>query len=527
MRYSFDDIEFDTVTLELRKAGIAQNVEPLILDLLSVLIENRQRIMTKDDLVKVVWKGRIVSDSTIASSIKMVRKAVGDDGKKQRLIRTVNRRGYRFIGELKPQNTTEKTEPALVSVAQRLHKDKEALSNQPDGRPSIAVLPFEMRVGFERFPMLSEAIAHDISRGLSRLRWLRVIATASAFKFRGTQAMVDSASQALQSRYFLTGAVETRGDVLLLDVELIDSSDMNIVWAESIEGSVYEVENLRAVVTGKIIGMVEIQIPLNEATVARMHSPDNLDAWAAFYLGLVNVNRFTQEGTAKSISLFQKAIQLEPGFARAHAALSFAHFQQVFNRYSDVDVHNSSRLAASFAERSLELDELDPYCNFVRGRVSWLFNEVEHSFAWLDRSTHINPNFAQGFYSRALAAVLTGTPYDVHGASRRASSLSPLDPMMYGFQGIRAFEYMATQDYDSAKTWANKSASNPYALVVMDLVAVAANKLAGDEQAAARWAKRARERRPDINQDMFFHALPFNNSTLRHTLSDSLNSFGF
>ena len=92
----------------------------------------------------------------------------------------------------------------------------------------------------------------------------------------------------------------------------------------------------------------------------------------------------------------------------------------------------------------------------------------------------------------------TGTPYDVHGASELASALSPLEPLMYGFQGIRAFEFLATQDYDSASLWANKSASEPGALVVMDLAAVVANELAGDKDAAARWAKRARSRRPNI-----------------------------
>jgi hypothetical protein len=159
--------------------------------------------------------------------------------------------------------------------------------------------------------------------------------------------------------------------------------------------------------------------------------------------------------------------------------------------------------------------------------VSWLSGEVEQSLDWLDRATQINPNFAQGFYSRALAAVLTGTPYDVHGAAEHAIALSPLDPMMYGFQGIRAFEFMAAQDYDSAKLWADKSASGPGALVVMDLAAVAANVLAGDENAAARWAKRARSRRSDIDQSLFFHALPFHNGPLRSALSSALKSKGF
>lgn len=258
-----------------------------------------------------------------------------------------------------------------------------------------------------------------------------------------------------------------------------------------------------------------------------MRSPDDVDAWAAFYLGLVNVYRFTPEGTNDSIALFQRAMKLEPGLARAHAALSFAHFQQTFNRYPGVDDKDSGALAAACADRSLELDEFDPFCNFVRGRVSWLTGDVDRSFDWLDRATQINPNFAQGFYSRALAAVLTGASYDVHGAAEHAIALSPLDPLMYGFQGIRAFQFMAAQDYDAARIWADKSASGPGALVVMDLVAVAANMLAGNEKVAARWARRARSRRPDITQELFFHALPFQDGLLKSVIKKALASKGF
>ncbi|MFK7889786.1 MAG: winged helix-turn-helix domain-containing tetratricopeptide repeat protein, partial [Granulosicoccus sp.] len=486
MRYTFADIEIDTETLELRQAGVIHPVEPLTLDVLCVLIENRHCVMSKDDLVREVWRDRVISDSTISSSIKAARHAIGDDGKNQRLIRTMNRRGYRFVGEVTGRNESSSDVLTVVETTESIKEKAQVDSPSPvtNERPSIAVLPFEMRNNFDRFPVLSEAVAHDISRSLSRLRWLRVIATASAFKCRGVESTIEGAARVLGARYCLTGSAEIRNSNLLLAVELIDSRDMNIVWSESYEGSVNDVDSLRSDVTAKTIVMVEQQIPVNEATIARLQSPADLDAWASFYLGLVNVNRFTPESTGTSIRLFEQAIKLEPRFARAHAALSFAHFQQAFNQYPDVDVSLSGKLAASNAERSLELDEFDPFCNFVYGRVSWLSGQVEQSFNWLDRAIQINPNFAQGFYARALAAVLTGTEHDVHGASDRAIALSPLDPMMYGFQGIRAFEYLAAQDYDAAKKWADKSAHSPGELVVMELVAVAANELAGDADAA-------------------------------------------
>ena len=534
MLYTFADIEIDTLTLELRRRSVVQPVEPLVFGLLRVLIENRHRVVTKSELLQQVWQDRIVSDSTIAGAVKVARQLIGDDGKEQRLIRTFSRRGYRFVGEIIEHDDPSSSETLVTvlpgSIDTSVSNDKKSQIKEQLAKsdcPSIAVLPFEMRVQFNRFPIIADAIAHDISRGLSRLRWLHVIATASTSRFRSAETTIDSACHALGARYYLTGSVETRGDKLLLAVELVDSGNMKIIWAESFEGLVEQVDSLRSEVTGKAIAMIEQQIPISEANIARLRSPDDLDAWAAFYLGLINVNRFTPEGTLVAVDLFHRAIKLEPGLARAHAALSFAHFQQAFNRYPDVNAQHASRLAAECADRGMELDEFDPFCNFARGRVSWLSGEVEQGFVWLDRAIEINPNFAQGYYSRALAAVLTGSPYDVHEASQRASSLSPLDPLMYGFYGIRAFEFLAAQDYDSAKLWVDKSAGAPGALVVMDLVAVAANELAGDKKTAAQWARRARSRRPNIKQELFFHALPFHYGALRNRISDALKSYSF
>lgn len=293
MRYSFADIQIDTGALELRQACIVRPVEPQVFEILRVLIENRHRVMSRDELVQEVWRGRIVSDSAIAGRIKAARQAIGDDGKEQRLIRTMNRRGYRFVGD-----TTVDDEPSarevpvceLPVVVETIEDDEQTAPNKLppvlDGRPSIAVLPFDMRVGFQRFPMLSEAIAHDISRGLSRLRWLRVIASASAFQFRGATASIDDASRALGARYYLTGSVEPRGKALLLSVELVDSRDMNIVWAESFEGSVDDVDAVRSEVTGKPLPWQNCRsLPVRRVSrecahpTTWMRGPPSISAW--------------------------------------------------------------------------------------------------------------------------------------------------------------------------------------------------------------------------------------------------------
>ena len=165
--------------------------------------------------------------------------------------------------------------------------------------------------------------------------------------------------------------------------------------------------------------------------------------------------------------MFQHAITRDPLFARAHAGLSFAHFQNAFNAYPNVDKSEAVKGAIAASERALELDALDPFCNFVKGRAHWLTGDVDQSLGWLQRAVEINPNFAQGHYATGIAALMAGTPFDSHGAADRARALSPIDPLLYGFYGVRAFAFIAEGNYAEAAMWANRAAIAPGALPVM------------------------------------------------------------
>src|SRR4051794_39762447 len=168
MILSFDDYEIDIERRELRRAEISVHVEPQVFDLLVYLVQNRDRVVSKDDLIASVWGGRIVSESTLTSRINAARRAVGDSGKNQKVIRTVARKGLRFLGEVESGTLQPIIEQPQIAISP-------VVASSPSERPAIAVLPFTNMSGEIEQEYFSDGISEDIISALSKLRWFVVI----------------------------------------------------------------------------------------------------------------------------------------------------------------------------------------------------------------------------------------------------------------------------------------------------------------------------------------------------------------
>jgi tetratricopeptide (TPR) repeat protein len=257
----------------------------------------------------------------------------------------------------------------------------------------------------------------------------------------------------------------------------------------------------------------------------RLGSPESLDAWSAYHLGLQQMYRFTKDGNARAAALFERAIAQEPDFARAHAGLSFTHFENAFLRFAD-DAPASAALAQRHAEASLEHDPLDPFGNLVMGRASWLRGDLEQSLPWLDRAVRLNPNYAQGKYSRAWAETLLGEGVQGQANVDAALALSPLDPLAYGMLGVRAFSHMVLDQPAEAAHWAERAARAPGAHALIELIAAVAHGLHGDEARAKAWAASARRRSPGLAAPDFFRAFPFREPGTVRRIARALDRLG-
>jgi tetratricopeptide (TPR) repeat protein len=327
-------------------------------------------------------------------------------------------------------------------------------------------------------------------------------------------------------RYCLSGTVEVANSKLAVTVELVDTRSGGVVWADHYSGGIDAVHLIRTEIRARILAALEIQIPLHEADLARLTVTENLDAWSAYHLGLQHMYRFNRKDNAAAAGLFGHAVARDPGFARAHAGLSFVHFQTAFLRNTE-DIPAEVALARRHAERAVDLDPLDPFVNFTMGRTFWLQGDLDGSLGWLERSTAISPNYAQGIYARAWTETLAGRGLEGRGHVDFAMKLSPLDPLYYAMLGTRAFTHMTLGEDAEAAQWAERAARSPGAHVLIAMIATAAQALAGDEVRAAAWASNVRERNAVLTREDFFRSFPMKSETAKSRVSGVLERLGF
>jgi tetratricopeptide (TPR) repeat protein len=235
--------------------------------------------------------------------------------------------------------------------------------------------------------------------------------------------------------------------------------------------------------------------------------------------------RFNRRDNAAATAHFLQAIARDPRFARAHAGLSFVHFQTAFMRHTD-DVAGETALARRYAARGLELDPLDPFVNFTMGRSYWLEGELDTSLAWLERSVSLCPNYAQGIYACALTEALGGRGVDGARHVEQAMRLSPIDPLYYAFLGTRGLAHLALGDDAAAAEWAERAAHSPGAHVIIAMIAACAHALAGDSPRAVAWAANVRERAPALSRQDFFRSLPMKPGPVRARVDAALARLG-
>ncbi len=403
---------------------------------------------------------------------------------------------------------------------------QEDLSGSLDSRPSIAVLPFQLVDDAGTYSTIAEGLPHELITELARLRWLFVIARGSSFRFRGDDLDLRQVGRSLGVRYCLSGTVEVAEQRLTVTTELVDTRGGDVVWGERYSGYIDDVHEVRAEIRAKILTSLEIQIPLHEAAAARLTSTDDLDAWSAYHLGLQHIYRFNRSDNERAAELFGRAVEQDPGFARAYAGLSFVHFQTVFMRQTK-DIAGETALARSCAQRGVDVDHLDPFVNFTMGRSFWLEGDLDRALEWLERSTLLSPNYAQGIYARAWTETMAGIPGDARDHVDLAMRLSPLDPLYYAMLGARGMTHIAAGEDDEAVAWTERAARSPGAHVFMAMIAAAARMLAGDERLARGWADDVRERSSLLTREDFFRGYPIKSEAIHSRLSTAFQQLGF
>jgi TolB-like protein/DNA-binding winged helix-turn-helix (wHTH) protein len=285
------------------------------------LVQNRDRVVTKDDLIATVWNGRIVSESTLTSRINSARKAVGDSGERQALIKTYARKGFRFVGDvstgreedgdagLPEQTQTGPTTPPLAADPDtaadhaRL-SDSSAAALKWGGRPAVAVLPFNNLSGDPEQEYFSDGITEDIITALSKYRSLAVIARNSSFAFKGAGGDVRQIGLTLGSEYLVEGSVRKIGERVRITTQLVETEGGRQLWAERYDRDLQDLFALQDEITTTIAARIEPEIGAAERQRVERKAVPALHAWDLFRLGTKHFYNRPRPTTSKRSGCF-------------------------------------------------------------------------------------------------------------------------------------------------------------------------------------------------------------------------------
>ncbi len=502
MKFSFDNHILDTSRRELRRGSELVAMQPQVFDLLAHLLKHRDRVVSRDDLIALVWGGRIVSDSTLDSRVNAARNAVGDNGKEQKLIRTLPRKGLRFVGHVNGHSDGELPGAAAPQGGQQ----QQPALPLPD-RPAIAVLPFDNMSGDQEQEYFSDGISEDIITALSKSRWFFVIARNSSFTYKGNPVHMTRVAAELGVRYVVEGSVRKSGDRVRITAQLNDTATGSHIWAEHYDRDLTDVFAVQDEITDAIVAAIEPQIYAAENFRSRRKPPNSIDAWDLVMRALSHHWRVTRTDSAAARALLERAIAIDPDYGQALSLFATNHMFGVHLGWTDIAT--SAPVAERAALAAIAADSEDSWAHTALGSVYFSTRRLDDSLAEFELALQLNPNFslAQGYY--ALALSYSGRWQDAYAATQRAIRQSPRDPSLAIYYGVAAYAQFVGRNYCEAITLAREATRHRGDLTGAYRVLTVAAGMAGQIDVAKAALAELRRTQPNISLAWISTQLPW------------------
>lgn len=462
MIYRFGAFAIDPAIYELRQHGTPVSIEPQVFNVLWHLLQNRDRIVSRDELIETVWDGRAVSDTTLSSRIFAARRAVGDTGGAQEVIRTISRRGFRFVAEVNCEGADRVPEAAQQSdrlatgadaspkTGPGHHNDAMVPAILAEARPTtmmpvLAVLPFKVAsAGLDEY--FCDGLTEDIISNLTHFRELRVIASGSSFHFKTREVPLIDIAEKLGADYIVDGSVRREGARLRVAVQLIEAASGVSLWADRYDRPMGDIFAVQDAVTQMIAASLGVKMQDTALTRALRKSPAELDAYDC----LLHARRYTatlnEEMHAQARDLLEKAIVLDPNYAEAHALLANVYLAE--HRFDANPRPNPIGRALDMALKAVQLDPQSAYAHCWLAIVHFFRKDIGKFEAEAARALDLNPTDPEilaevGHYLSYMGEFERGIEL-----SRRAQELNPLHPGWYHFSFARL--HYREQRYEEA-----------------------------------------------------------------------------
>jgi TolB-like protein/Flp pilus assembly protein TadD len=393
VRFLFEDYVLDTERRELHRRAALLSIEPQVFDLLEFLVRNRDRVVSKDDLLASVWGGRIVSESTLASRINAARRIIGDTGDQQRLIRTIIGKGVRFVGAAREQQDAD--QPAAPSVSRRL---------------SIVVLPFANFSNDPELEHFADGITDDLTTDLSRITGGFVIARNTAFTYKRRPVDVREIGRELGVRCVVEGSVRPAGDWLRLNVQLTDAECGAHLWVDRFDIDCVDLARAQSEITGRLARTINFKLVEAESLSIgreRVLDPDSQDllirGWAAL------VRPISATTLQEALRVFERVLEIEPDSVAAKVGLGYALSCNIADGWS-TSVQQDEARAEQLLLEAIAGDANSFRARQALGLLRRLQNRLDESRIEFETAISLVPNYAPAFCQLGMTLICLGKP---------------------------------------------------------------------------------------------------------------------
>jgi adenylate cyclase len=517
LRYLFEEYAFDTDRRELHRGADVVPLAPQVFDLLYYLILNREHVVSKDDLIDAIWNGRSVSDAALTTRLNAARGAIGDSGEEQRLIKTLPRKGFRFVGTVR-----ETQKPASVAVTDHATEQSKPTLTLPD-KPSIAVLPFHNLSGDPEQEYFADGIADDVLTTLSKIQELLVIARTSSFVFKGQARDIREIGQMLGVRYVLEGSVRRAGNRVRLAAQLIDSLNGSHVWADRFEGDVDAMFELQDRITQDIVAALEVRLTLGEqARVWRKRSGSPL-VYEHFLRGRGLYINFAKHTHAEARDQFERALEINPAFTPALSMLGQTLTDQA--RFGwEKDRAATYEAALDCATRGLAADPSCGHAQLLIGYVRTFQRRHDEAVAAGEKSIALSPSSTDAYHMAGMYHGYAGNFRQAVLYEEQAQRLSPIYRNESSVDEARARFHLS--DFIAARDIALRVLAERPRWLTAQLTLIAALWNLGRDDDARVIAKELLTGRPGFSVNRWASGLPYRRQEDLDTLLNPLRMAG-
>ncbi len=509
MIYDFGSFAVDTERLELKSSGETVSVQPQVFALIVYLIENRDRVVSKDDIIDNVWDGRIVSDGTLNARINAARRALDDNGEDQAVIKTFARRGFRLVANVRGEERLEDRKPKTAN-----HADK----------PSLAVLPFVNMGGNPDEEFLADGITEDLVTALAKLRGFFVTDRSTTFAYKNTSQDARSIASEVGVRYVLQGSVRSVGSRIRISVQLTESESSSQIWSERYDRDLTDIFAIQDEITENLVGCLAPELFAAEHARLRRRTPGSLDAWECFVRALHLYGQQSQSSSSHALELLEQAIELDPDYSQALGLYATTLTWRAIQRWEPFE--QSIEKAKGAADRAILADSNDPWASIGRGYVSTAARESNMAIMNYGRAVDLSPNFAYAHGLLGAANAYAGNSDLAITHIDKAISLSPRDTFIDKYHLYHAIAYFQAGRYPEAVEATNRAIQLKPEHASSHMFRTAALALEQDHTLAKSALQGFTELVPDANTSTIESAIAYVNPDDRKRLADGLRMAG-